>query len=200
MPKVVDETTRKDYIAEKTWEILALQGLGGATVRAIAQACHLSIGSIQHAFKTQDELLCYAMELVVHRAEDRLNERGSHSNGPALTLETAAQLLEELLPLDDQRLAEARTWAAFQAAALNHERLAGYAATMDALLRAFCLRVLQSLAEGRAIEPGRANPLEAARLHSLLDGLTMGILSGPNRQRCQETQSVLAAHLSSLGT
>ena len=74
MPKLVNEEKRRERIAEAVWNIAADQGLERATIRAVAAECGLSVGSIQHSFRTQEELKRFAMELVVQRVTTRLND------------------------------------------------------------------------------------------------------------------------------
>lgn len=202
MPKIVDEQARRERIAEAVWAIVNRDGLHAATVRAVATECGLSTGSIQHSFPTQAALLKFAMELIVNRASERINglaalpadevdiSRPTATVKGGAPLTVIADLLLQLLPLDQQREAEARVWAAFSTAALTQTELAPYARHMDCLLESFCSRCLQQLAPN--VQPNhRALTEHAVQLHALLDGLTLHLLTNPSPDRnCQAVRVI----------
>lgn len=207
MPKIVDEQARRERIAEAVWAIASRHGLHAATVRAVAAECGLSTGSIQHSFPTQSALLQFAMELIVSRASERINNLATlpadkadasrpTAAGSAAPLAVIADLLLQLLPLDQQREAEARAWAAFSTAALTQPELAPYARHMDSLLESFCLRCLQQLAFSS--QPDHQEPIEqAVHLHALLDGLTLQLLANPSPDRRRQAARTVERFLQS---
>lgn len=191
MPKIIDGQARREEIAEAVWAITAREGLGAATMRAVAAECGLSVGAVQHSFACQAALQQFAMELIVRRAADRLNAIGSASD--AATPETITALLLNLLPLDRERELEARVWLAFFNAALTNDELAPYVAEIDALINAFCracLAQLEGLSNGDERAPGRMIDPDscALALHALLDGLTLHILADPSPEQRSEAE------------
>jgi hypothetical protein len=72
------------------------------------------MGSLRHYFATQSELLCFAMQLVGDRARARI----AALEPTADARHAAERLLHELVPLDDERRAEAEVWLAFTGQAL----------------------------------------------------------------------------------
>lgn len=90
MPKIIDERARREAIAEAVWAIASREGLGGATVRAVAAECGLSTGAIQHSFPSQAALQQFAMELIVERVTERLAETGTIGPHPTPCDENAA--------------------------------------------------------------------------------------------------------------
>lgn len=200
MPKVVDEEKRRQRIAEAVWDIAAEQGLDRATVRAVAARCGLSVGSVQHSFRSQGELKRFAMELVVQRVTERLSATPDSAVGPLDEQQAVAALLLETLPLDDEREKEARIWAAFSASALVDKRLAPYGRQMSALLERFCLACLEALGAAVAPSAKRELRLEALHLHALLDGLTLDLLADPSPSRRQQAVQVVRSYVECIGS
>ncbi len=193
MPKVIDEAKRRQHIAEAVWDIAAEQGLDRATIRAVATECGLSVGSVQHSFRTQQDLKQFAMELVVQRLTERLNAPVEHprkNKAQAIT-----ELLLETLPLDAEREKEARIWAAFSTAALADASLAPYNQQMSALLERFCLSCLKELGAEAALGSPRALRLAALHLHGLLDGLTLTLLANPSPTKRQQATQVVRRYI-----
>ena len=199
MPRIIDEAKRREQIAEAVWDIAAEQGLDRATVRAVADRCGLSVGSVQNSFRSQDDLKRFAMELVVQRVTERLEAPTSAFPTSAASADTphiVAELLMETLPLDAERQKEAHIWAAFSAAALINESLApSYRQMNDALAR-FCQACLQHVSASAGQPLGEeALALEALHLQSLLDGLTLSLLADPSPQTMHLAQHVVNSHI-----
>src|SRR5690606_24288902 len=106
MPKIVNHEERKAQIAKATWNDIAREGLGGASVRSIAKEANLSLGAVRHYFNTQDELLEFAMQLVEEQVMERIVE---HTKNPIPPRELALNILMELIPTQD-RIIEMQVW------------------------------------------------------------------------------------------
>lgn len=182
---------RRVDIAEAAWRIVLRQGVAGVTVRSVAAEANLATASLRQAFPTQGALLTFCFDLVLERASARI----SSLHGAGTVRERARQTLLEVLPLDQQRHAEMQVWLAFATASLAQPQLAPtYARGHDAL-RQLCRSVLNPLVPSDEVE------VEAARLHALLDGLAMHLVTraGPTRSSTEEAYGILATHLDSLG-
>ena len=114
MPKVVDHEQRRRELGHAVWRVIRRDGVDGASVRTVAEEAGWSPGALRHYFSTQSELLAFAMRLVVERIENRVAALDS----AAEPREQVEQVLQELLPLDDERRAENEVWLAFTARAL----------------------------------------------------------------------------------
>lgn len=193
MAKRVDEGERKGQIAEAVLSIATESGLHAATVRAVSDRCGLSIGAIQHYFPSQAQLQCFSMELLAAKVAQRM--AGAAAEPKDDPLETAAALLEQLLPLDDERMLEARVWAMFTTASLTNEDLAPCERQMDESMRAFCLGCVEYLGEKLPV-PREADALRAAAsLQALLDGLTLRLITDPAEATKREARRALREHL-----
>ncbi|MFE3195063.1 TetR/AcrR family transcriptional regulator [Nocardia sp. NPDC059240] len=159
-------STTPELLAEAVFDIAATRGLDAASVREVATAADVSIGAVQHHFRTKDELYAFAFEQLVTRVRSRITRVDPNTPLPKRLLEA----LSHLLPLDAEREREGRVMLAFTARAATNESLARLQS-----------RTLDELRAGLAIplaEAGIPDPeLHAALLLSAVDGLTMDALS-----------------------
>jgi AcrR family transcriptional regulator len=195
VPRTVDAAERRREIAEAVWRVIRRDGVPGASVRAVAREAGTSMGSLRHWFATQDELLHFAMTLVIERARAR-GEAAASAGGPLVA--RLLRVLEETLPLDDERQAETEVWLALTARALVDPRLAELRDRSAAELHAFCGDVVRVLTEAGAARSGLDLDLEAERLYAVLDGLAVHAASRPTALPPDRARQVLAAHLDSL--
>ena len=190
MPKIVDHEQRRRELAEAVWRVIRRGGVDGASVRSVAQEAGWSAGALRHYFRTQSELLDFAIELAAERIRERVGAL-ELAEDPRRAVE---QLLFELLPLDDERRAENEVWLAFTARALIDPRLRVRYAEVDDELHAASLRAVQML----GFPPGRTRVVEAERLHTLLDGLALHGAMRPERLPPRRITAVLRRHLDDL--
>jgi AcrR family transcriptional regulator len=194
MPKLVDHQQRRAELAEAVWTVIRRDGLERASVRNVAREAGLAMGSLRHYFATQSELLCFAMQLVGERARARIA-----AMAPAADARGAAeQLLHELVPLDDERRAEAEVWLAFSARALvDPQQRAIYQEIHDQLNGA-CTSAITLLVDAGLAAEGLDVALEAGRLHALLDGLALHAVMRPTKVPPSQVKAVIARHLDTL--
>jgi AcrR family transcriptional regulator len=159
------------------------------------------MGSVRHFFATQHELLTFALEEVVTRVTARIRAGGptrerlvQQGRAP----EAALALLEEVLPLDDERLTEATVWAAFTAPPLWDPAMAGLRRAADDALGQLCQDCVRGLAALGHVHPDRDQEVESARIHALVDGLTLHRLLDPDRTSAHHVRSVVRLHLADL--
>ncbi len=107
-------------ILDALLEVVADHGLDKATVREVAGAAGVAIGTVQHYFPTKDVMVSAAFAEVVRRIETRV-EAIPLGDEPYANL---TAVLQELLPLDDRRRREVRIQLAFAAKAATTPALA----------------------------------------------------------------------------
>jgi AcrR family transcriptional regulator len=194
MPKLVDHQQRRSQLAEAMWTVIRRDGLERASVRNVARQAGLSMGSLRHYFATQSELLCFAMQLVGDRAAARIA-----ALEPAADARHAAErLLHELVPLDDERRAEAEVWLAFTGRALVDPRQRTIHQEIHDQLNGACTTAINLLVEAGLTAEGLDLALEAGRLHALLDGLALHAVMRPAKVPPSRIVAVLARHLDAL--
>lgn len=202
MPKVIDKQARRERIAKTVWNVVARDGLSGATVRNVAAECGLSVGALQHSFPTQADLQRFAMKLIEERVSERLDALTNEAMGNDSA--SVLPLLLQLLPLDDEREVEARVWLAFFDASLTDPSLAPCAKRIDRLIGNFCRGCLEYLIDhatgGRAGEGRRTERIDdgATILHAALDGLTLHILANPSTRCRRQAETTVKRLLETL--
>lgn len=194
MPKVVDHEQRRRELAHAVWRVIRRQGIEEASVRAVALEAGWSPGALRHYFRTQSELLAFAMRLVVERIEGRIAAIDLATD----PREAVEQVLHELLPLDDERRAENEVWLAFTARALIDPALRHQHNEVHAALHQACATSLQTLATGGHANAGQAPGLETERLHALIDGLAVHTALRPDLMKPEQIVAVVRLHLDAL--
>ena len=169
-------------------------GIGGASVRAVAAEAGRSAGSLRHIFPSQADLLVFALQLVIDRATARV--------ASALPLPTARQEVEavaaELLPLDRERRAEMEVYLALFTAANSN---AGLRAVRDAVHRTTrdaCRWMIGRLDNGIDLAADADRELESVRLHAVIDGLAAHLIYEPVGTDPGWARQVLVRHIRSL--
>jgi AcrR family transcriptional regulator len=201
VPRVVDHAQRRTELAEAVWRVIRRDGVEHASVREVAREAKLSIGSLRYFFDSQDGLLRFAMEEVMRRVQARIEAGGSLREAAmrrGKTGEVVVELLEQVLPLDDERLAEAQIWLAFTPRALIDPELRAVRRQADEGVRELCRQCLVGLSGFRLMAPQRSLPQETERLWALIDGLTLHLVTGHTARRT--ARQVLRAHIAELHT
>ena len=195
MPKVVDVEVRRRRLAEAVWRVIRRDGLERASVRNVAREAGLSMGSLRHYFGTQAGLLSFAMKLVAERVRRRIETLDPSASGPRQAVE---RVLGEVLPLDDERRAEAEVWLALTGRALVDPDLRALRDEAYDLLHELCRSSVVALVEAGEAERGLDVDLEAERLYAVVDGLTVHAMVRPGRLPSEKATAVLSRHLDSL--
>ncbi|MFE1628973.1 TetR/AcrR family transcriptional regulator [Brevibacillus reuszeri] len=192
MPKLIDHEKRREQIAEATWRIILERGMEGATVRNIAKEAGLSLGALRHYFATQDELLIYAMTLVKERATARIAKIALQEQYSSK--EKIIRLLLELVPTNQEKMAEAEVWFAFTAY-FRHKDV--FDAMHDGIYAG--LQKVMNYAEQVGLLPNKVDKeLETERLYAIIDGLALHALLDPKRLDGERMELILVQHLTEL--
>lgn len=193
MPKIVDEGKRKAQIAEAVLSIATEHGLAAATIRAVSDRCGLSVGAIQHYFPSQAKLQCFSMELLAKKVTQRTTDTAIEpENDP---LKTVTTLLEQILPLDNERMLEARVWAMFTTSSLTNADLVSCEQQMNESIHSFCLRCIEYLNEHFPALRRKDACREAYALQAFLDGLTLRLLVETKSETENEVRCTLREYL-----
>ena len=101
---MVDHDERRREIARATWRVLARDGVAAVSVRNVAAESGLSTGALRHYFADQAGLLLFAAQHTVERIVQRMQAELADRDRPPI--EVVQSLLEQLLPLDEERRTE----------------------------------------------------------------------------------------------
>lgn len=127
MPKIVDHERRRTEIVETTWRVIARRGLDGATLREVAAEAGYANGAIKPYFPAKSDL----MEATFRHVFSRTNARGEAATRGLKGFDALRAFCLEVLPLDPDRLDEARVVIAFWQQALHD---AGHAQVNDSAM------------------------------------------------------------------
>lgn len=183
MPKKVDHQARRTLIANALMRVAAEQGLEAVSLRHVAAEAGVSAGMVQHYFRTKDEMMTFALDVVRERGQARITEavgRLGPDPSPRLLLRT---MIAALLPLDDRTRDDGRVALAFLA----------YAAVRPAAapgLRDDTAQLVEFIA---TLLPTRDAKPAAAGLLALMEGLGIYLLG--SQYTPEQALTVLDTHL-----
>ncbi|WP_220448475.1 TetR/AcrR family transcriptional regulator [Nonomuraea mesophila] len=100
-------------IAEAVLAIIDSRGLDGVSLRDVAAGAQVSLGAVQHYFRTKDEMLLFALNYISERGTDRVHQSLGQGEQPSRTV--LRDILAELVPTDERRRTELRISTAFTA-------------------------------------------------------------------------------------
>lgn len=203
VPKVVDAEARRREVVDALFRVAVRDGLQRASLRAVADEVGLNIGSVRHYFASQQELMTFAMRSMLDRLAERLLRRvddlGDPGSRPAAEERAAAaELLGELLPLDNRRRAEVTVFLDFITAARTNPALADLSWEAAKGARSLVRRILNRLTSGGAVRAGLDIEAEVVRLTALVDGLGLHSVLHPEQVDGASAARALRDHLESL--
>ncbi|MFE5399288.1 TetR/AcrR family transcriptional regulator [Streptomyces sp. NPDC056568] len=118
-PALGDHEARRKDVSEAVWRVLAAQGFGGLTLRAVAAAMGVSTGMLTHYFPSKRALVTHALDLLEQDTAGR-----PRRPPPADGLATVRAMLLDILPLTPADTARNRIWVSSWDLSLADETLA----------------------------------------------------------------------------
>lgn len=178
MPRKVDHEQRRRRIAEAVWAIVALRGLEAVSLRDVAAEAGVSLGQVQHYFKTKDQVLRYAGQRLVELAGEELRRSLAARREPPSPRATIRAVAELTVPATPERRAGAAVWYAFVTRAVTAPELAALIADAWAGTHALISDSLRAAHQAGELD-GRLDPAGlAATLQTVIDGLVPQVLAG----------------------
>lgn len=181
MPKVVDHDQRRRDLTLAALDLVAEGGRSAASVRALADATGWSPGAVRHYLPTSATLETLLLEHVSGRVQQRVTDQVQRAGRSGWSRrELVARMLEQILPLDAERLVEHRIWVTLYIEDPSRAAELAWAWTGQRLFH----RQLVMLLAGAASVPDHPERLPelqeawAAHLHAYVDGLALRIASG----------------------
>ena len=166
VPTIVDHDERRLELVDATWRIIARNGLEGATMREIAMEAGFANGALKPYFPTKDTLLEFAFSHVFNRTNQRIAEVTAGQTG----LAALRAFCLEVLPLDEERINEARIVIPFWQKAVNDPQKAViHQQSMDEWLTAI-RRCLKEARDAGDVSTGVDDRALAGQLLNMLLG------------------------------
>ena len=204
MPKIIDADDRRELVADAVFNVISERGLAQASLRNVAQAAGLALGSVRHYFDNQAELMEFACRVNSERIHVRALDKLEVLEGQPLpvaaveVVEACAGVLEELLPLDEARRADAVVHMEFMLAARTNTELSAAARDDYRATGAVVGRVVLQLLESPLATADLVPVDEAERLIGLLDGLSLRMVLQPDWAAPEQGRATLRRHLNAL--
>ncbi|MFC7341521.1 TetR/AcrR family transcriptional regulator [Saccharopolyspora griseoalba] len=178
MPKKVDHEARRNQISEALMRLASRGGLEAVSLRDVAAEAGVSMGAVQHYFKSKDEMLEHAMEHVNSRAEQRIRSRFDVADRVPRPREVIRTLMLEMLALSEESRTEFLTAVSFFVRASVSPRLAEIYRRDWPQLEQWVAAELRRAQEAGELAADRDLQLEAELLVTVPDGLSFGLLLG----------------------
>jgi AcrR family transcriptional regulator len=194
MPKVVDHERRRSDIAAAARRVLRRDGIERLSVRNVAQESGLSPGALRHYFPRHADLIRFALRQF---AED-LRDRIAAVDFPDDDLDAAVLLVEQVLPLDEQRREDMEVWLGYTERARFDPVLHEMSQESQDALALLARSALARLEQGGVLRSGLDLDLETRRLHALVDGLALHAYVHPERLAPDQLSRVVRHHLGQL--
>ncbi|MGG2459484.1 TetR/AcrR family transcriptional regulator [Streptomyces sp. RGM 3693] len=167
---------KRRRIIEAVWRIAAERGLHAASMREVAAEAGVSVRAVQYHFADKHRLLVDALQLL-HEENERI-ARSRIRFDPADPRALLRDVLDEFLPLDAQRAAALRVFAAYYARSLTDPALARVFLPGDHPLEDLVTGILATARDAGRTAPGLDVRLEADLLVAAAVGLGGDVLHG----------------------
>jgi AcrR family transcriptional regulator len=119
VPATVDHDVRRREVAEAVWRVLADTGFAGLSLRAVAREMGATTGLLTHYFRSKQELVQHALEVVHERTAPRMAAAGEGVGG----LEGLRLRLRAVLVDDAEAAVLSKVWVGFWDLALADAEL-----------------------------------------------------------------------------
>ncbi|MBM7769453.1 TetR/AcrR family transcriptional regulator [Glutamicibacter nicotianae] len=161
---------KRDVFAASVLDLIVRGGIQAVSIRTVAADSGWSVGALQKTFPNKEALLRAAVDLVIARAEARMDALLFVGDA----VDYLVRMVEETLPLDQQRREEAIAWNAFAAEAVHTPWIAEILIGQDELASGQLVEALRAF--------GVADPeAAAAGIIAVSDGFALRLLYDPRQ-------------------
>lgn len=181
----------RDRLLDALLTLTANRGLDRVSVREVAAAAGVSIGTVQYYCHSKDQML----QMTFEEVNQRILARALDIERTGLVGDVLRLALLEFLPLDETRRIEAAVYLAFTARAAVSADLAAVRHTMIGEQQTLCAGAYRRAHErGESLGHFDADRAAWATV-AIVDGLLMNLLSDPAGLAGQQAVNVLDDHL-----
>ena len=194
MPKIVDHDQRRLELLEAVWRIIARDGLDAATMRSISTETGWSSGVLQHYFASKRDIILSAHRYAYARVGARIAKRTGHLHG----IEALRVALDEALPLDDERLIEARVEVGAWAMAMNDPEFLSVRRESLAVWQEYLAATIREARELGQIRSREPDDLLSHRIVSLVDAMSVEAVLFPELASADRQRELAATLIQSI--
>lgn len=190
----MSDASVRDRILDTLLRLAAERGAEGVTVREVASAAAVSIGTVQYYCHSKEQMLTMAFDEVNRRIAARVD--AIEYDGPVGAVLRRALL--EFLPIDDVRRREASVYLAFSTRAVVEPTLAAIRHDLITEQHRLCADAFR-LAQRRGQDVTVFDADQAAwTTVALIDGLLLNLLSDPRGLSAAGAIEAVDRHLGAL--
>ncbi|KRG09361.1 TetR/AcrR family transcriptional regulator [Lederbergia galactosidilytica] len=194
MPRMVNHEKKRKSIAEAAWSIIKKEGIEKASIRRVAIEAGMSAGALRHYFSTKDEMLLFIMDYYLEEGKKRSQSK-SWSDNP---LQAVAEVLLELIPIDEEKKIETSVWWILALQSLTSDTLKEKKDEMTNGMYELASSMIEILVLQGILSDSTNVKLEKSRLAVLIDGLSIHALLRPDVYTPEKVKEVIRYHLETL--
>ncbi|MBW8350545.1 TetR family transcriptional regulator [Bacillus sp. IITD106] len=194
MPRIVNHEKKRKSIAETAWNIIKKEGIEKASIRRVAVEAGMSAGALRHYFSTKDEMLLFIMDYYLEEGKKRSQSK-SWSDNP---LQAVAEVLLELVPIDEEKKIETSVWWILALQSLTSDTLKEKKDEMTNGMYELANSMIEILVLQGILSDSTNVKLEKSRLAALIDGLSIHALLRPDVYSPEKVKEVIRYHLETL--
>jgi AcrR family transcriptional regulator len=194
VPKIVDHDERRQEFVAALWRLTEREGPSAISVRAVAEEAGVSKSNISYYFPSMVDLLAAAVDEVVGHARSRAAVMAEQD----LDLDNAVRLVMVAIPDTPTRRRQSEVWLKLVTERDTDPRVAGLLNDLNKRVRSGLLSMLRTFQTTGLVGKGRDINVEAARLHALVDGLSLQTMNDARFMPASMIRSVVTQHLTEL--
>ena len=194
MPRIVNHEKKRKSIAEAAWNIIKKEGIENASIRRVAIEAGMSAGALRHYFSTKDEMLLFIMDYYLEEGKKRSQSK-IWSDNP---LQAVAEVLLELVPIDEEKKIETSVWLILALQSLTSDTLKEKKDEMTNGMYELANSMIEILVLQGILSDSTNVKLEKSRLAALIDGLSIHALLRPDVYSPEKVKEVIRYHLETL--
>lgn len=176
---------RDARVIAAAWRLIAREGLGALTVKALADEAGVAPSSMLYTLPDHAVVRERALEAIAPAIRARISALPAQ---PAEGSERARLLLEALLPLDAERRLDASVLQVLSASALTEPGLQPIWREVDGTIRDVCAQALRA-------QGVRGDVVALDHLHTVVTGLIGQLMNRGERRSTQWAHAVLDREL-----
>ncbi|SNY56330.1 DNA-binding transcriptional regulator, AcrR family [Paractinoplanes atraurantiacus] len=167
---------------------MATEGFDAVTVARTAATAGISVGLVQHYFRTKDEMLLHAFTTARERLEQQIQDEAKRADQEGARIEEILlNALTRLMPLDERRRRECRVELAFTGRTVDNPKLAGALGRSNSHIRGTITQAVQNGKECGEVPEETDETAAAVRLLALTEGLRLHAYTEPSAIAARET-------------
>lgn len=193
MSKAANIEENKERIGKAVWDVLKQDGIRALSVRNIAKEAQVPVSTMRYYFPKQMDLLIFSMELVERNLKNRIVSLQKEKQGQHHPI----VLLEQFLPLDEDRQMEVLVWYSF-IGECHDERISCIRKNLQNEQADFFQKWIIKNTNLSGDSDKQELHYQALLLQTVIDGLCIYYLTEPTEEKKNEIRTVLSTYLSKL--